>query len=562
MACHFDALGGRIHLRNHHHNETFPGEGGEKEEAPRPQPLLTPSMAFFDLIVPASPLKKRPGLSHIFSPLKKGSPLKIESKPIRDDSTEALREKLESLHIDRSFHSKLLPIISDPEVQTLYSQLFGEFPLSFEQLKCAIEEGASVDQIDLEIREKLDLPMLVKEWEALPDVVKWLFGDIDSSAILNDLESFKLVLHAIRTHNLLCVGDRLSTEDDDEYNPTREECIRRGELVAEELLRKADTITELDLRCVGITRLPLEVTKLTHLEKLSVCGNALSTIPPQIGNLTELRVLNLAHNYLSTLPREIWNLYSLKFLDLSDNLLTSLPSEIRNLSELVYLSLSQNRLTSIPPDVGDLFFLTFLDLSQNRLTSLPSQIGSLFLLTFLDLSKNSLTSLPPDIRYLTHLEELFLAHNQLVTLPSGIRNFLSLSTLTVANNCLAELPPEIEYLESLRHLDLSNNLFTKLPPEIWKLGSLIHLNLSLNHLKSVDPEMGKLRYLERVDLSVNQLSFLPPEIWGLSKRAQLEVGCNHLTTVPTEIINSANISGTDRQTPLTPQKNAIVWIRR
>ena len=60
---------------------------------------------------------------------------------------------------------------------------------------------------------------------------------------------------------------------------------------------------DLDLRSLGLTSLPPEISALTQLQTLNLNNNQLTSLPPEISALTQLRQLNLAGNQLVSLRR-------------------------------------------------------------------------------------------------------------------------------------------------------------------------------------------------------------------------------------------------------------------
>lgn len=87
--------------------------------------------------------------------------------------------------------------------------------------------------------------------------------------------------------------------------------------------------------------LPNELCSCSSLTILSVRGNKLSKIPVDIGRLTKLRVLNLVNNFLNTLPVTILNLTNLSALWMSDNQsqpLMPLQKEFHKESQSFYLT--------------------------------------------------------------------------------------------------------------------------------------------------------------------------------------------------------------------------------
>ena len=218
----------------------------------------------------------------------------------------------------------------------------------------------------------------------------------------------------------------------------------------------------------GITTIPeYFFVGLTHLQKLFLSKNRLTSLPPSIGRLTSLQKLFLSNNKLTSLPPEIGQLRSLRELFLSNNRLTELPAEIRNLTSLQKLSLSNNRLTSLPPEIGQLRSLSELFLSNNRLTELPAEIENLTNLQVLDLWNNQLTELPGSIVKLNNLTFLNLMNNHLTSFPAEIGRLTSLKFLDLQDNRLTSLPEiEIGQLSSLKMLFLNNNHLVPWPTSI------------------------------------------------------------------------------------------------
>lgn len=75
-------------------------------------------------------------------------------------------------------------------------------------------------------------------------------------------------------------------------------------------------LTTLDLRSNNITKLPIELFKLTKLKYLNLSNNKLNYLPREIGKLIELEQLILSYNSIIELPFEIGNLKNLKELHL------------------------------------------------------------------------------------------------------------------------------------------------------------------------------------------------------------------------------------------------------
>lgn len=253
--------------------------------------------------------------------------------------------------------SSLFPLVSDPEARHLYKLVFGK-PLPSPELFQKRWEAErkmnapAVHRLNTEIASeyrKLSDLKLESKWNDLPEEVKGVFGNIDSSQIFQSVQYFKSVLSAIRAHNLVCVGKALRLLKNNLVFETRELLVEVGEAVAKWLSKNGDTVTELLIERKKLTCLPLEVTNLKNLTDLVLGDNKLSSIPPQIGNLGKLKTLDIMFNHIASLPPEIEKCRKLEQIYLQVNRLTSLPNEIGNLPVLKWLDIRYNPFGSLPP---------------------------------------------------------------------------------------------------------------------------------------------------------------------------------------------------------------------
>ena len=231
-------------------------------------------------------------------------------------------------------------------------------------------------------------------------------------------------------------------------------------MTQEELLQLIDRAAsegwqELDLKDKGLTILPPEIGRLTHLQKLDLSSSYAWKKPETPNQLREL-------------PPEIGQLHNLEWLDIKHNQLAELPAEIEQLRNLSWLNLSHNQLAGLPPEIGQLRNLESLDLRRNQLAGLPPEIGQLRNLYWLDLSHNQLAELPPEIGQLHILRWLDLSHNQLAELSAEIGQLRKLKMLNLSFNRLAELPAEFGQLRNLKVLELGGNPWNDVFSELVK----------------------------------------------------------------------------------------------
>ncbi|XP_027334079.1 LRR repeats and ubiquitin-like domain-containing protein At2g30105 isoform X1 [Abrus precatorius] len=146
-----------------------------------------------------------------------------------------------------------------------------------------------------------------------------------------------------------------------------------------------------------IKNVPIEITRLTGLEKLFINANDIVDESISWEGLTTLKfltVLSLNHNNLTTLPSALGPLTSLRELHVSNNKLGGLPNEIRHLTQLEVLRANNNRMSTISEFIGNCHSLVEVDFSSNFLSELPETFSSLSNLKALYLSNNGMKSLP------------------------------------------------------------------------------------------------------------------------------------------------------------------------
>lgn len=150
-------------------------------------------------------------------------------------------------------------------------------------------------------------------------------------------------------------------------------------------------LTTLDLSSLGLTKVPSQISQLSHLKILDLGNNHISQIPQgSIYCLTYLRSLILKNNNIREIPSDISRLVFLKSLILNSNLLTKIPLEICCLPDLRILDLDNNQIDEIPSEIKNLIALESLSLNNNRIGEIPSIINNLDSLTYFSLNGNFL----------------------------------------------------------------------------------------------------------------------------------------------------------------------------
>ncbi|XP_041829756.1 protein flightless-1 homolog [Melanotaenia boesemani] len=167
------------------------------------------------------------------------------------------------------------------------------------------------------------------------------------------------------------------------------------------------------------SNMPTSLEGLTHLSDVDLSCNDLTRVPECLYSLGSLKRLNLSSNQISELSLCIDQWTQLETLNLSRNLLTSLPSAICKLSKLKKLYVNSNKLDfdGVPPGVGKLSSLTEFMAANNNLELIPEGLCRCGKLKKLVLNKNRLVTLPEAIHFLTDLEILDVRENPNLVMP-------------------------------------------------------------------------------------------------------------------------------------------------
>ncbi|XP_027365229.1 phospholipase A I-like isoform X2 [Abrus precatorius] len=128
------------------------------------------------------------------------------------------------------------------------------------------------------------------------------------------------------------------------------------------------SISVLRLCGCGLSVLPVELTKLPHLEKLYLDNNKITVLPPEVGKLRSLRVLRVDSNMLISVPVELRQCVQLVELSLEHNKLVRPLLDFRAMAELRVLRLFGNPLEFLP-EILPLLKLRHLSLANIRIVA-------------------------------------------------------------------------------------------------------------------------------------------------------------------------------------------------
>lgn len=334
-------------------------------------------------------------------------------------------------------------------------------------------------------------------------------------------------------------------------------------------------LEELSITCNHIEKLPVEITKLKRLKRVTIvdednmsaprnnCSLDLadtfkklsdiesletlylpyihSELPPEVGELTNIKNLQIVHNGLRTLPPEISKLKELKSLYIAYNDLDSLPSSIIELDSLVSLTLHTNHFKEIPAEIFELDNLRELDFGNNAITTIPEDIADLKNLKYLDLRHNDFVEFPMEILQLTNLETLDISRNKLFGIPSEISSFSALKRLDLSDDSITILPETFSKLDVLEELDLSENSIEVVPDVFQKMKKLSIIDLSNNSISELPISLFNLPELEGLNLNSNLISKFPDGDLNLMSLKTLDLNDNSITKIPVSLFKSDSL---------------------
>lgn len=242
----------------------------------------------------------------------------------------------------------------------------------------------------------------------------------------------------------------------------------------------------------------------THLTKINLSDNNLTTLPDAIGDLPHLESLIVKNNKLTSLPEKIFSIPTLKWLYVGYNQITALPEKIGKKCLIQLFEVQHNKLTKLPANLFRYcYMLRICNFSNNQLTELPAlaEAEELNAIEELYIGQNNLSAAAIDhATNFLKLKSFDVSYNKIGTLSQNISRLSELVTLNVAGNELAELPKSIKQLKKLKYFLCNNNNLRDVPalPE-----SILHIDIGSNKFFSFPASVRALPALEILDISGN-----------------------------------------------------------
>lgn len=271
-------------------------------------------------------------------------------------------------------------------------------------------------------------------------------------------------------------------------------------------------IEELEMNNCGLTYLPIELSGIKTLKKISLKNNALQDLPWNLFYNENLEYLNLENNGVIKLEKGISKLTNLRYLNVSGNPCINEKKFWENISPLNNLTvLACNDLNEIPSSI-----------------SLPS--------TLLELTMDNLKAeFPKKISGIANLKKLsLLNYNQ-----TDIKQFIiplintGLTHLSISGTSVSCLPDSFATLNSLEFLSI-DAFFLKSACYLGNLKTLKEVKLKLYDSTSVllfIQALGTNSTIEELNLSGNNFKTIPKEINSLQNLQKLIIKNTPIETI-------------------------------
>jgi Leucine-rich repeat (LRR) protein len=285
-------------------------------------------------------------------------------------------------------------------------------------------------------------------------------------------------------------------------------------------------IEELEVNSSNITYVPIEISKLSSLKKVSLANNHLTHLPWYLNYLKNIEGLNFANNAISEIDVKLGDLHELKSLNLSYNPVINKPGTMKKISKTSVEILKLNGLANqeeewtLPPNVR------VLELNELK-GKTPKKINNAGLIEELSLKANGLQCL--DLKELSDafaskkLGNVVIENNNIVKVSSG-KYWLEIKQLEIKVNKMSEATgfanfTKLEQLklsagdsgsyviilnaissDSLKDLSLVSFPYSKLPVSINNFVSLESIDVHSSKIVTIDSEIKKLKNLQKLDI--------------------------------------------------------------
>lgn len=342
----------------------------------------------------------------------------------------------------------------------------------------------------------------------------------------------------------------------------------------------------------GKTDAQQKLSAMKYAEKISTYGqntsdpaNRITGISSAIGNLRNLQELYIANTLITKLPIEMQKLTNITDLEFYNNPFEDVDGEIfKNMTYLTSVNFDSfyrmseasiqsmlNKMCQYCPKIQLLY------MNRMNLTHLPEKLNHLTDLRLLDVSFNKIKSVQ-SIKPIAPIQ-LMMNYNLIEELPADFINTDDLELFSMTDNKLKQFPVVLSNLSGLygiSEIDLTGNKIhgfqpgfkgirveqlkmafndlgydygtgkREFPREFSQYGSEInYLVLSGNNIDTIrNVAVEKIKYLKAFDISVNNLTALPgyfnsehfPYLTGL------DISKNRFNGFPNNVLNISSLS--------------------
>jgi Leucine-rich repeat (LRR) protein len=277
--------------------------------------------------------------------------------------------------------------------------------------------------------------------------------------------------------------------------------------------------------------IPVEITRMTSLERLDLSNNDIPGLPNEMGYMPHLKSLLLDGNPLKTLRRDIVQRGTFEVLKYMRGRIETPPEHPAHVT-------TKHTPSRTPPPSRVAHQTAAASSTGGSAPSSASgtpESGSVAGVSIdvtpdtrtLDLTHGNFTILPDSLFVHSQLTEIVAGYNRLTAIPPAIGNLRRLTVLDVRNNQLRTLPSELALCGELRDLVLSFNRFSRIPPVVYQLKKLEHIIADDNQITAIDVEgLKQLPMIQTLDLQNNSVAQVPPQLGTISTLKHLQLGGN------------------------------------
>jgi Leucine-rich repeat (LRR) protein len=241
-------------------------------------------------------------------------------------------------------------------------------------------------------------------------------------------------------------------------------------------------------------KLPVEISELKQLQKVTIYADNLVEIPPVIWTLKSLTSLMIEINSLKENDLRLSDFPSLDEFGIKLHKTQNLPAAVFSNSNLKWLYIQSDDLKVIPNQFNKLPDLSYLTLHCQYVSDIPNSISTLSKLKRLDLYNKTTTSLDIDFSGLDSLEEF--RWGQALFFPTSLTTAKKLKRATFDVSYFEAINADSLPFQNLKILDISFSKLKRIPKCFETLHAVEGLYLAYNNFDTIEFDFSQLTQLK------------------------------------------------------------------